>query len=345
MQTEALQSIQSRATMYDQSGDWPQQDLDELAAAGSVRWAVPKEFGGDGLSPLEVHLLYEQIAAASLSTALILTQRDSAVGFLNGADGWPMREEYLRRMARNELFATIGIAQLTTSRQGGAPALRAKPIDGGFQLDGLIPWSTGPAKSECIFAGATLSDGKQILFALPRDLKGVHVNPPAKLVALRSSWTTQINLENVTLDQKWVIRGPVERVLAARKDRAGLPLAQSFLATGLCRGGLNLIATHNSDRARATHARFDSQLSALREEILGFCTPGREKEAAENSPRLRGACNDLALRISHAAVTLFKGTALLSDHPAQRLAREAMFLLVWSCPDPVIDCTVELLRK
>jgi hypothetical protein len=25
------------------------------------------------------------------------------------------------------------------------------------------------------------------------------------------------------------------------------------------------------------------------------------------------------------------------------LAREAMFLLVWSCPNPVIDCTIDLL--
>jgi hypothetical protein len=36
---------------------------------------------------------------------------------------------------------------------------------------------------------------------------------------------------------------------------------------------------------------------------------------------------------------------LLADHPAQRFAREALFLLVWSCPDPVIDCTVDLLTQ
>jgi alkylation response protein AidB-like acyl-CoA dehydrogenase len=60
---------------------------------------------------------------------------------------------------------------------------------------------------------------------------------------------------------------------------------------------------------------------------------------------LRGECNNLALRVTHAAVALYKGNALLTTHPAQRLAREAMFLLVWSCPDPVIDCTVELLAE
>jgi alkylation response protein AidB-like acyl-CoA dehydrogenase len=65
--------------------------------------------------------------------------------------------------------------------------------------------------------------------------------------------------------------------------------------------------------------------------------------ATANTAELRGRINDLAVRATHAAVALYKGTALLLDHPAQRLAREAMFLLVWSCPNPVIDCTVDLL--
>jgi alkylation response protein AidB-like acyl-CoA dehydrogenase len=82
-----------------------------------------------------------------------------------------------------------------------------------------------------------------------------------------------------------------------------------------------------------------------RAEVAALCQPGREADAAAANARLRGTCNDLALRVTHAAVALYKGAALLRDHPAQRLAREAMFLLVWSCPNPVIDCTVDLLSE
>jgi butyryl-CoA dehydrogenase len=70
-----------------------------------------------------------------------------------------------------------------------------------------------------------------------------------------------------------------------------------------------------------------------------------ESTDAALAAALRGQANDLAVRITHAAVALHKGTALLAGHPAQRLARESMFLLVWSCPSPVIDCTVELLSS
>jgi alkylation response protein AidB-like acyl-CoA dehydrogenase len=85
------------------------------------------------------------------------------------------------------------------------------------------------------------------------------------------------------------------------------------------------------------------QLDSLRERVLHYCESATPDP--NEAPRLRGECNELAVRVTHSAVALYKGTALLSSHPAQRLAREAMFLLVWSCPDPVIDCTVELLSE
>jgi hypothetical protein len=83
-------------------------------------------------------------------------------------------------------------------------------------------------------------------------------------------------------------------------------------------------------------------LDSLRRRVIDQCEPEHCDPAA--TPTIRGECNELALRVTHAAVALYKGTALLSDHPAQRLAREALFLLVWSCPNPVIDCTIQILR-
>jgi alkylation response protein AidB-like acyl-CoA dehydrogenase len=135
----------------------------------------------------------------------------------------------------------------------------------------------------------------------------------------------------------------VEKALAKRKK--SLELGQAFLGTGLCAAALELIADHRSDAAKDAGAKFGEQLARVREEIIVLSQQGREAEAAEAAPRIRGIVNDLAIRVTHAAVALYKGTALLSSHPAQRLAREAMFLLVWSCPNPVIDCTVDVLAR
>ncbi len=338
-----LGQVAANAGDYDRRRRWPETDVQQLAACGALRWAIPRAFGGDEIPPLELHLLYERLAAASVATALILTQRDAAVGLIDANVDAPKRPVMLRRLAKGETWMTVGIAQLTTSRQGGPPTLRAERVDGGYKLDGLIPWCTAAGVSTFIVTGATLPDGQQVLFLMERHLSGVTVDPAMQMVALTQTLTASLRLKDVVVEDRWVLRPPSANALAGRRN--GLTLGQTFVATGLCRAALDLIAQHTSDAARSAHGRFAGQLAAVRAEVHALCQPGREADAAAANARLRGTCNDLALRVTHAAVALYKGTALLADHPAQRLAREAMFLLVWSCPNPVIDCTVDLLAK
>ena len=306
-----------------------------------MRWTIAIEDGGEEVSPLEIHLRYEQLAAASLSTALILSQRDSAVGLIDASQNRKLRSRLLGELRDNGAFSTVGIAQITTSRQQGAPSLIAMPAGDHFMLNGLVPWATGADQCDFIVVASAVADGGQLLFALPRDLAGVSIDPPEPLVALSASRTTSIQLKNVALPKSQVLTGPDAQVLANR--RKGVPIGQSFLALGLCRSALNLIREHRSARAETIGNEFEQQLILLREKVLNYAKSERPDPAI--APSLRGACNELAVRLTHAAVALYKGTALRMDHSAQRLAREAMFLLVWSCPDPVIDCTVELLAN
>lgn len=338
-----LKYIHHRAAEWEEEFRWPEADLQALMAAGALRWAVPKDFGGTDLPALELHLKYEEIARASLATALVLTQRDSAVGLIDGAESAKKRSVMLKRAAENSHWFTVGIAQLTTSRQGVIPALRAERVADGYRLNGTIPWCTGAQVTPFIVAGAVLPDGQQVLFLMEQHLGGVTIERPMDLVALRATLTGSLTLKNVILKDDWVLRGPVEKALAKRKK--SLEMGQAFLGTGLTAAALDLIGEHRSDAAREAGDRLGEQLKTIRDELIALSQPGNEKAAAEAAPRVRGYVNDLAIRATHAAVALYKGTALLKDHPAQRLAREAMFLLVWSCPNPVIDCTVDLLSK
>jgi alkylation response protein AidB-like acyl-CoA dehydrogenase len=291
---------------------------------------MPRAFGGDELDPIALHLRYEQLARESLSLALILTQRDSAVGIIAAAG----HQRLLQEIAAG-VFVTVGIAQLTTSRQGGPPSLAFRDE----KLHGVVPWATGAAQAKYIVVGA-VSDRGQVLLALPSDAKGITIDPPLPLVALADTWTSSIRCDGVVVADDMILLGPSDNVMALR--RKSVPIPQAFLALGHSRGALDLIAKHDSERARKLAERFRAQVESLHARVLDACRDGADPALV---PLLRGHCNDLALRVTHAAVALYKGTALLLSHPAQRLAREALFLLVWSCPDPVIDCTVDLLAE
>ena len=217
----------------------------------------------------------------------------------------------------------------------------------GWHVNGLIPWSTGADRSRFVITGAAVEapageSPQQILFVLSTSWNGVTLSHPLPLVALQSSHTGSITCEDVIVEDKCLLAGPKQNALANRKKT--VPLGQAFLAMGLCRAAIELIDEHDSELARQTSKSFQTRLAEIRDQVLRYCDPAITPDPADG-PKLRGACNDLALRITHAAVAIYKGTALIQGHPAQRLAREALFLLVWSCPNPVIDCTVQLLAS
>jgi len=56
--------------------------------------------------------------------------------------------------------------------------------------------------------------------------------------------------------------------------------------------------------------------------------------------QLRAWAIDLAVRCAHAAVTVSSGAANYSDHPAQRVYREAMVYTVFGQTTPVMEATL-----
>lgn len=334
-----LPRIAERATRYDVEAAWPAEDLAELSDAGAMRWAIGRAYGGDDVEAETLHGHYEHVAAASLATALLISQRDAGVGYIEASANESLKERLLPRLAQNLLWTTIGISHLTTSQHSGA--LRAhSSAEGGFTLDGTIPWATGGTRANFIVAGARTDDDKQLLFVLPTHHAGVTINAPQRLATLAAAPTSSVSCEGVKITSDLILAGPSDKALGGRSR--SLPLGQTFAAFGLTRAALQLIGQVDAESARATHETLSVQLNELRHSVhdLNIRFDGHD---LQSGPLLRSECNNLAIRATHAALTLYKGAGLRIDHPAQRIAREAMFLLVWSSPSSVIDRNLELM--
>ena len=336
-----LERIASRATRYDIESLWPVEDLADLASVGAMGWAIDTAFGGEGLDAVTLHDRYEMIATASLATALVLSQRDAAAGYLEASENVAAREIYLPMLVRNEAWTTIGISHLTTSHQSGT--LTAERDGDGLLVNGTIPWSTGGGQADFIVAAARMLDGQQVLFVLPTNLRGVSVQPPMKLATLAAAPTCAVRCAAVPIGKDLILAGPAEKVLGNRTR--SLPLGQAFAALGLTRAALQLIEQLRLPSAVTTFDTLTTQLTELSNTVRDANTRLSAEHDLQSGPLIRSECNNLALRATHAAVTVYKGSALRLDHPAQRLAREAMFLLVWSSPTSVMDRNLELISE
>jgi alkylation response protein AidB-like acyl-CoA dehydrogenase len=324
------------ATHYDVTGEWPEEQLKHLDAAGAWTWVIPREFGGLGLNTLQQTLAYEAIAAGCMSSLLILTQRDGACELIATGASESLKQELLPRMARNECLATVGISQLTTSHQGGRPALSARRDGAGYRLRGFMPWVTSAAKCEFIVAGAALSATDHLLAVVRVDEPGVIIDPAMQMMALQASWTSEVHCKDVFVADDRIIRGPMPDVLSARSPVK--PLVVSASGVGLAGAMMKLIeagAVKASDQLKELAQECAERLEAVRARLIKYAESPEQALEVGAKTELRVAVNDLLVRLSAGVLTFAKGGGFLRQRDAQRLVREAMFFLVWSAPEDV----------
>jgi alkylation response protein AidB-like acyl-CoA dehydrogenase len=337
---EALLVLETHAGGADARGEWPAASWDALRKSGALGWIIPPEYGGTGLDPLELLEGYQRLAGACLTTCFLLSQRDAACRRLRDSGNEALCRKLLPALADGDRFATVGLAQLTTSRQHVRPVLMARLDGDAVRLDGVMPWVTGAPQADHYLTGVVLEDSRQMLLVAPRDAPGLSVGPPMELMALQGSLTAEVRCIDVRLDRRWVLAGPAERVLAGGRGAGGLET--SGLALGLAKSAIAYLEKEAEKRtewrARATASAESWQV--LQGQLRQLARDGADAHTASN---LRAKVNALVLRVTQFALAAGKGSAFLRSHPAQRWARQALFFLVWSCPAPALDATLSCL--
>jgi alkylation response protein AidB-like acyl-CoA dehydrogenase len=341
LDTGLLAALAHNSTEADRYESWPAASWQQLSDRGLLAWSVPRQYGGLGLGALDLLVGYEKLAGACLTTAFILSQREAAVRRLVASENSDLARRWLPPLARGEAFGTVGLSQLTTSRQHGAPALRATREGSHFRLDGVIPWVTGADRAEVVIVGATLEDERQVLFAVACPQQGMKVELPLPLMALAGSRTAQIRCQGLKIGPEALLAGPCARILSGKPGGVG-GLETSCLALGHAGAAIDYLAREAVARPDLVPVaeRFEHHRQTTRARLHGLAsgTPSPEAMAA-----IRVDCTRLALQATQVALTVAKGAGFVTPHAAQRWARQALFFLVWSCPRPAAEGLIQQL--
>jgi alkylation response protein AidB-like acyl-CoA dehydrogenase len=331
---DLCRELAARADALDLSGQWPQDQLELCREYGVFRWFASERWGGADWSEVDLMRGFMRLSAACLATTFVLTQPLGVCRRLATSENHALRDELLPQLAAGDVFATVGIAHLTTSRRHLArPVLAARECDEGFVLDGSIPWVTGALRADYVVTGATCDDGRQILVVLPTSQCGFQAKPAAKLVGLTSTLTGGAECRDVVLERRWLLAGPTENVLSGHGAGTG-GVQTSALALGLAAGAIEYLERETAARnelAAATQSLRDEH-TELEGTLLRLAAGGEGCSPDE----LRARSNSLVLRATQGALTAAKGSGYVVGHPAGRWCREALFFLVWSCPQPVM---------
>ena len=119
-------------------------------------------------------------------------------------------------------------------------------------------------------------------------------------------------------------------------------MTTSALAVGLTRGILGRLS-HEAERRPdlvPIHQALQAECTETAADLYAAATETKTASAAPTSESVRQKANSLVLRTAQAYLAASKGAGFVTGHPAERAVREAMFFLVWSCPQPVVSAAL-----
>jgi alkylation response protein AidB-like acyl-CoA dehydrogenase len=339
-----LNELKARAGELDDDNAWTGEQLSRMADADVLGWVIPEEYGGSEINAEQLTRGYERLSEDCLTTTFVLTQRNGACQRIAIAEREELKRELLPGLCTSDVFATVGISHLTTSRQHlGKPAVRVEQHGSHFVFDGLIPWVTGAKHADWIITGGTCDDGRQVLAALPTSAAGVTVCEPVKMLSMTASQTGAVQLERVEVDEKYLIAGPVEGVMKQGRVGGTGSVATSALALGTAAGALSRLQVEAENRPDLVdiHATLAAEREAISADMYTVVRGEKTDDTLNvTTEAVRQRANSLVLRSTQALLAATKGAGFVQGHQAERAVREAMFFLVWSCPQPVVTAAL-----
>jgi alkylation response protein AidB-like acyl-CoA dehydrogenase len=247
----------------------------------------------------------EELASGCLASTFVWIQHLRLLGaVLDERTPEPLRGQLLPGVVRGEVRGGVALAGLLP----GPPRLTARPVPGGWQLDGQSPWVTGWGHVTFVVAAARgPADSVVTLLAEAREQPGLTAQRQ-RLAAVDASSTVQLGFDGLFVPgERYLGQQPFDPV---RQQGEGLRVNGS-LALGVARRCCALIGP----------SALDAQLRDRRAEL--------DQADAETMPAARAKASELAVRAAHALAVHHGSASALAGSDADRLTREAAFLLVF----------------
>lgn len=276
--------------------------LDALAAAGLYGLAAPAGAGGLGADLALACAVQEAVACGCLTTAFVWVQHHGLVRAVAAAGDPELTATWLAPLARGDIRAGLGGGGMLPR-----PTLRAERDASGWVLDGQSPFVSGWGRIDVVHVAARAEDGEIVWLIVDADEGPSLRAERLRLAALNATATVRLTFDRLHVAaERQTGKRPAGDYAAPEVLRV-----HSALALGVAARCCRLLGP----------TPLDAELVSLRAE-LDLLGPG--------IAAARAAAGELALRAAAALMTSEGSRSLLAAGHPQRLAREAMFALVYA---------------
>ncbi|MFG3255715.1 acyl-CoA dehydrogenase family protein [Streptomyces sp. NPDC048172] len=363
---QLAETFAERAAAHDRDGSFPHENITDLVESGYTAMTVPAAYGGGGASLEELCRAQEILAGACSNTAFAVNMHVHGIAMIAGISsdsaGWAYEA-----IVRDGAVIAGGFSEPGVGGNWWHPTTKARPVEGGYVLNGRKGFFTGFPAADLLFLSAALTDDRGLPqpagFLVPKPESGVTVTAPWDAAGMRATGSHSLSVDELFVEEHRMVGEPGTLPLMFMRGVhwAWCSFASVFL--GIARGALDRVVA--TQRERTLHvldrtvahlpgvqfrvAEMKTKLEAASAHLYSAVRADHERATAadplghyiEMSVMKNGVC-----RLAHEVVTLAMqvqgGSALLSDSPLQRAYRDVVAgLLV----PPNSDVTAEWAGK
>ncbi len=196
--------------------------MTEMGELGLLGATVAEEYGGAGLSHVAYGLIAREVEAVDSGYRSAMSVQSSLVMYPIEAFGTEaQKKKYLPKLATGEWVGCFGLTEPDGGSDPGAMRTNAKPVDGGYILNGSKMWITNSPISDLAVVWAKL-DGKIRGFIVDKGTEGFDCPKIEGKMSLRASITGSISLNDAFVPEENLLpnvsglRGPFSCLNKAR---------------------------------------------------------------------------------------------------------------------------------
>ena len=334
-----------RAEELDRHGEFPRHLFERLARLGWFGLRYPEAVGGQGADSTTACILYEELAAGSLSLAAITAMQGLMGTVFVHRFGTPdQQERYLKPALRGEKIGTFALTEPEAGSDLGAMRTRARRTGTGWRLTGGKTWITSAPVADFLTVGARTSDEPGIrdiaLFLLDARTPGFEVGRPIEKLGTRSALTSEVRIDcEVPADA--LLGGEGQGVANVGGALSEIRVMTAALANGLARRALQDAARYAKGRQAfgrpigefqlisAKLADMATELHAARQVVADAAArvDTESGDVTTTAAMAKYFATEVCARIVDETTRIFGSYGFAMEYPAQRYFRDARFLL------------------
>ena len=324
---------------WDERSEFPLTALRRAAELGFAGIYVGDEFGGSGLGRLDATIIFEELAAACVSTAAYLSIHNMAAWMIDRFGTREQRARFLPKLTTMAHFASYCLTEPGSGSDAAALATKAVRDGDEYVLNGTKAFISGGSVSDIYVAmvrtGGTGPQGISCL-VVEKDAPGLSFGKKERKLGWNTQPTAMVIFEDcrVPIANRIGEEGDGFKIAMAGLDGGRLNISACSL--GGARACLDAARDHMLDRRQFGQPLADFQ--ALRFKLADMATEldaarlmvrrgaasldRGDPEATMHCAMAKRLATDAGFHVCNEALQLFGGYGYLKDFPIERYLRD-----------------------